>query len=243
RGQRDPHRTGPAPGPGAIRGICRAHRARGRRNVGVPPPGAAVRGARRLALARRAFGLVRSGLHFQSRRGRAAGVSRRTGPLHRGARAGHPGLLCPPGRRLTSHTAGARPVVATFWRATETPCQRAATMADTDTKPGENFKYRIRRDTPGASEWVAANWRAKWWFRWAGIALAALLAVWIIAWAVLARGLPDAGTLLEYEPPLPSVVRGADGEIVHTYARERRVQLQFKDFPAQLVNAYTSAED
>ncbi|HLV08032.1 MAG TPA: PBP1A family penicillin-binding protein [Croceibacterium sp.] len=116
-------------------------------------------------------------------------------------------------------------------------------MADTDTNPGENFKYRIRRDTRGAIEWFRANWRAKWWFRWAGIALAALLAVWIIAWAVLARGLPDAGTLLEYEPPLPSVVRGADGEIVHTYARERRVQLQFKDFPAQLVNAYTSAED
>src|SRR5690606_4605594 len=48
---------------------------------------------------------------------------------------------------------------------------------------------------------------------------------------------------LEYEPPLPTVVRGSDGEIVHTFARERRVQLQFKDFPTQLINAYTSAED
>ena len=116
-------------------------------------------------------------------------------------------------------------------------------MADTEMNAGENVKYRIRRDTRGAMEWFRANWRNKWWFRWGAMALAGLLAVWIVAWAVLGRGLPDAGALLEYEPPLPSVVRGADGEIAHTYARERRVQLQFKDFPAQLVNAYTSAED
>jgi penicillin-binding protein 1A len=63
----------------------------------------------------------------------------------------------------------------------------------------------------------------------------------LVSWALLARNLPDAETLLDYEPPLPSVVRGYDGEIVHSYARERRVQLQFKDFPAQLVNSYTSA--
>jgi penicillin-binding protein 1A len=55
--------------------------------------------------------------------------------------------------------------------------------------------------------------------------------------------LPDARELIDYEPPLPTMVRGADGSIVHSYARERRVQLQYKDFPAQLVNAYTSAED
>lgn len=116
-------------------------------------------------------------------------------------------------------------------------------MADTDLTAGENFKYRIRRDTHGAINWFRENWRDKRLFRWGAMALAALLALWIVVWAVLVRGMPDASALLEYEPPLPSVVRGIDGEIVHTYARERRVQLQFKDFPTQLVNAYTSAED
>jgi penicillin-binding protein 1A len=73
--------------------------------------------------------------------------------------------------------------------------------------------------------------------------LAAFLVVWMIGWTVLARDLPDAEMLLDYEPNLPSVVRGADGEIVHRYERERRVELQFGDMPTQLVNAYTSAED
>jgi penicillin-binding protein 1A len=116
-------------------------------------------------------------------------------------------------------------------------------MAENELTAGANFKYRIRRDTSGALTWFRENWRAKRWFRWAASAVGVALVLWLIGWAVLARGLPDARALLEYEPPLPSVVRGVDGEIVHTYARERRVQLQYADFPAQLVNAYTSAED
>ena len=116
-------------------------------------------------------------------------------------------------------------------------------MADTEMTAGENFRYRIRRDTRGVAAWFRENWRANRWFRWGSIALGLALTLWLILWLVLARGLPDARALLQYEPPLPSVVRGVDGEIVHTYARERRVQLQFKDFPSQLVNAYTSAED
>ena len=69
------------------------------------------------------------------------------------------------------------------------------------------------------------------------------LIVAILGWVLLARDLPDAETLLDYEPNLPSVVRGIDGEIVHRYERERRVALGFKDLPPQLLNAYTSAED
>jgi penicillin-binding protein 1A len=116
-------------------------------------------------------------------------------------------------------------------------------MADTEMTAGENFKYRIRRDTRGAIAWFRENFRQKRWFRWGSIGLAGLLAVWIVGWALLGRGLPDARTLLDYEPPLPTMVRGIDGEIVHSYARERRVQLQFQDLPRQLINAYTSAED
>jgi penicillin-binding protein 1A len=67
--------------------------------------------------------------------------------------------------------------------------------------------------------------------------------VWVVAWAVLARNLPDAETLLDYETPLPTMVRGIDGEIVGSYARERRVQLRFVDFPRPLINAYLAAED
>ena len=116
-------------------------------------------------------------------------------------------------------------------------------MADHDLTASENFKYRIRRDTSGALTWFRENWRDKRWFRWTTILLGVLLALWIVVWALLVRGLPDARALVDYEPPLPTMVRGADGSIVHSYARERRVQLQYKDFPAQLVNAYTSAED
>lgn len=116
-------------------------------------------------------------------------------------------------------------------------------MAETDQTAGESFSYRIRREARGVVAWFRENWREKRWFRWASIALMGLATVWLVAWLLLGRGLPDAKTLLDYEPPLPTVVRGVDGEIVHSYARERRVQLQYKDFPAQLVNAYTSAED
>ena len=116
-------------------------------------------------------------------------------------------------------------------------------MAENEMTTGENFTYRIRRDTRGAIAWFRENYRQKRWFRWASIALLAVAVLWITVWALLARGLPDARTLLDYEPPLPTMVRGIDGGIVHSYARERRVQLQYKDFPAQLVNAYTSAED
>lgn len=116
-------------------------------------------------------------------------------------------------------------------------------MAESEQTAGESFTYRIRREAHGVVAWYRENWHDKTWFRWASIGLLALAVVWLLVWTLLARGLPDAETLLDYEPPLPTVVRGLDGEIVHTYARERRVQLQYADFPAQLVNAYTSAED
>lgn len=107
----------------------------------------------------------------------------------------------------------------------------------------EYFRYRIRRDTSGAAAWFTAKWRERRVFRWAVMAGGAMLALFIIGWVLLARGLPDANSLLDYEPPLPTVVRGIDGEIVHSYARERRVQLQYPDFPVQLVEAYLAAED
>ncbi len=107
----------------------------------------------------------------------------------------------------------------------------------------ETLSYRIRRDAGGAFAWMQRNWRERRWVRWGSIALGGLFILWLIVWAMLARSLPDAETLLDYEPPLPTVVRGIDGDIVHSYARERRVQLQYADFPKTLIEAYLAAED
>ena len=116
-------------------------------------------------------------------------------------------------------------------------------MDETQQSRGEYFRYRIRRDTSGALAWFRESWRTSRRFRWVSGAFGAVLALCIVGWAVVIHDLPDANKLLTYEPPLPTMVRGSDGEIVYTYARERRVQLQFQDFPTQLINAYTSAED
>lgn len=114
-------------------------------------------------------------------------------------------------------------------------------MADQTT--AEAFKFRIRRDASGMAAFFRNNWRERRWFRWGGYTLVLLVVLWIAAWFILARNLPDAETLLDYEPPLPTVVRGIDGDIVHSYARERRVQLQYSDFPETMIEAYLAAED
>ncbi|MEP5938886.1 MAG: transglycosylase domain-containing protein [Erythrobacter sp.] len=107
----------------------------------------------------------------------------------------------------------------------------------------EYFRHRLTNDPKVALAWFKENWRANRWFKLAALALAALVAFWMIAWAWLASDLPDAESLVDYETPLPTMVRGIDGEIVHSYARERRVQLQYVDFPEQLIEAYLAAED
>lgn len=112
-----------------------------------------------------------------------------------------------------------------------------------DTSSLQAFHYRIRREASGLINWFRRKWSESRWFRRGAIVLGAGLVGLLALWAVLAKDLPDAATLLEYEPPLPTVVRGVDGEIVHSYARERRVQLQYADFPTQLIQAYLAAED
>ena len=104
-------------------------------------------------------------------------------------------------------------------------------------------KFRLQRDSTAVRDWFRENWQDKRWFRWAAMALATFVVLWLAVWTVLARDLPDAESLVDYETPLPTVVRGIDGEIVHSYARERRVQLLYRDFPERLIEAYLSAED
>ena len=62
-------------------------------------------------------------------------------------------------------------------------------------------------------------------------------------WIYFASGLPSADKLLAYQPPLPTNVRGYDGNPVQTFARERRVELSYDEYPPVVVNAFLSAED
>lgn len=105
------------------------------------------------------------------------------------------------------------------------------------------LRYRVNRDIGGALAWFREKWRQSLLFKLAACAFGVFLALWIAVFVWLASDLPEAEALLVYETPLPTVVRGVDGEIVHSYARERRVQLQYADFPQPLINAYLAAED
>jgi penicillin-binding protein 1A len=112
-----------------------------------------------------------------------------------------------------------------------------------DSKSEEPLTYRIRRDARGAREWFRSNWRQHRWFRLAGWALGGALLIYFLVWLTIGRNLPSAEKLLSYQPPLPTMVRGVNGEIVYSYARERRVQLRFVDYPDLVQNAFLAAED
>lgn len=105
------------------------------------------------------------------------------------------------------------------------------------------LRYRVNRDMGGALAWFSARWKESLLFKLAAAGFALFLVLWIALFVWLASDLPEAEALLTYETPLPTVVRGADGEIVHSYARERRVQLQYADFPQKLIESYLAAED
>ena len=106
----------------------------------------------------------------------------------------------------------------------------------------DTVSYRLKRS---AEEFIE-RWQG-WWqskrFRLATYAVGGLVVLFIVFWALFARNLPDAEALIEYESPLPTVVRDVNGEPFHSYARERRVQLEYADFPKTLVHAYLAAED
>jgi penicillin-binding protein 1A len=103
-------------------------------------------------------------------------------------------------------------------------------------------KVTIKRGAGGIRGWYGRVQR-RWWFR--ILAWLALLAglFWFLVWVLIARNLPSVDSLRAYEPPLPTNVRSADGLPIHSYARERRVQLSYAEYPKQLVEAFISAED
>ena len=81
------------------------------------------------------------------------------------------------------------------------------------------------------------------WVRRLSMAGAVFFALFAAVWLYFATGLPSADTLLAYQPPLPTKVRSYDGDPVQTFARERRVNLAFDEFPPVVVQAFVSAED
>ena len=64
-----------------------------------------------------------------------------------------------------------------------------------------------------------------------------------LLWLLVIRQLPSVDGLRAYEPPLPTNVRGNDGAPIHSYARERRVELSYAEYPPLMVDAFLSAED
>ena len=132
-----------------------------------------------------------------------------------------------------------------------------------ESAPPESVRLRIRREAgglwgrlrSGAGQALAAlgnsrlgGWYVNGWansrrFRIVNYLLGAFLVANLVVWGAVTRNMPSADTLLTYQPPLPTMVRSIDGAIVYSYARERRVQLRFVDFPQPLINAYLSAED
>jgi penicillin-binding protein 1A len=106
----------------------------------------------------------------------------------------------------------------------------------------QSTSLRLRRQTSG---WMA-QWHSSWanrWFRWGIYGLGVALLGWLLIYLIFARDLPSVDRLQTYQPPLPTNVRGVDGTPVHSYARERRVQLRYDEYPQLLVRAYLSAED
>lgn len=116
-------------------------------------------------------------------------------------------------------------------------------MADETASTGGEGRYRIRREAKGMLAAFRRSWGESRRFRILTYAAGGVLAAFALLWIAVARDLPSADKLLDYQPPLPTMVRGIDGQIIYSYARERRVQLRFVDFPKQLTNAFLSAED
>ncbi|WP_420138470.1 penicillin-binding protein 1A [Sphingomonas sp.] len=101
------------------------------------------------------------------------------------------------------------------------------------------MKFALPRLPEGSIRHLLARRRV----RWPLILLVLLVLGYAIFWVLFLRGLPSTDKLLSYEPPLPTNVRALDGAPVYSFARERRVELAYDEYPPQLIHAFISAED
>jgi penicillin-binding protein 1A len=124
-----------------------------------------------------------------------------------------------------------------------------------ETNTGRITLYRAgARSWAGSVLWTVDRWvRAlgrflgrilrPWWAKVIAFILLSPFVILLLLYLIFARDLPSAESLLSYEPPLPSYVRDIEGNPVHSFARERRVELQYEEFPPELINAFLAAED
>ena len=103
-------------------------------------------------------------------------------------------------------------------------------------------RQAVRQAWGQGRAWFLLNY-AKPRFRLAVRILGGLALAYALIWVVFGRNLPSAESLLTYQAPLPTYVRDVSGEPVHSYARERRVELRYDEYPPLLVQAFLSAED
>ena len=108
--------------------------------------------------------------------------------------------------------------------------------------PPPTTRFVLNRDLAGWRGALRGLWQRRLAKALAVLALLGLAAYGVL-WATVIRTLPSVEGLRAYEPPLPTNVRGADGVPVYSYARERRVELSYPEFPPLLVRAFLSAED
>ena len=108
--------------------------------------------------------------------------------------------------------------------------------------PGYTVNFRIRRDADGVLGFVQRLWD-RWWVKLLAILAGLAGLLYAVLWVLFARDLPSVDGLRAYEPPLPTNVRSTDGLPIHSYARERRVELSYDEYPPLLVRAFLAAED
>ncbi len=104
-------------------------------------------------------------------------------------------------------------------------------------------RFTLNREHAGrARGFIRRAWSKRWVKVLAILALVPILG-YLLLWAIFTRDLPSAESLLTYQPPLPSNVRDINGDPIQTFARERRVELAYEEYPRQLIQSYLAAED
>jgi penicillin-binding protein 1A len=83
--------------------------------------------------------------------------------------------------------------------------------------------------------------------RWPYLALGGLLLVSALLGGTmgyfLRLDLPDVRALEDYNPPVMSIVRAADGEVAATFAEQRRMLIEYHDIPPVFLQALVATED
>lgn len=112
-------------------------------------------------------------------------------------------------------------------------------MAGSD---ASKIRLKVRHEARGLRIGFRRLWQ-RWWGKVLVLGASAFVLGVLLVWLLFARGLPSVDKLRAYEPPLPTYVRDISGTTIDSYARERRVELSYDEYPPALVHAYLAAED